>query len=92
MYELTFISNSVRKQLFDLIESQKSNKGVYKKAQLALEGLRQNPRLPKPGDKEPLNGNRRGTWSIRITPRWRLIYTIHDRDLIVVGMEVVDYH
>ena len=51
---------------------------------LKLEGeLREHPRTG-PGKPEQLSGNRVGLWSRRITRKHRLVYAIHDTEVIVI--------
>jgi len=47
-------------------------------------------RIPPSNRLEPLQGNRKGQWSIRINGQWRLcfIWTGHDAEQV----EIVDYH
>jgi toxin HigB-1 len=44
-----------------------------------------------PGNRlEPLRGNRKGQWSIRINDQWRVCFRIVDCNIFDV--EIVDYH
>jgi proteic killer suppression protein len=38
----------------------------------------------------PLTGDRKGTWSIRVTGNWRITFTFEDGDVFDVDLE--DYH
>ena len=42
------------------------------------------------GALHPLRGDRRGTWSIRVTGRWRLTFRFVDGDVTELDLE--DYH
>jgi len=52
----------------------------------SLEGLR----VPPGNRLEPLRGDRRGQWSIRINDQWRICFRWANGDAFEV--EVVDYH
>ena len=44
-----------------------------------------------PGNRlEPLRGNRKGQWSIRINDQWRVCFRIEDGNIF--DAEIVDYH
>jgi len=47
-------------------------------------------RIPPQNRLEPLKGNRRGQWSIRINDQWRLCFRWEDGAPCEV--EIVDYH
>ena len=47
-------------------------------------------RVPPRNRLEPLKGNRKGQWSIRINDQWRICF--HWKDGIALDVEIVDYH
>jgi proteic killer suppression protein len=47
-------------------------------------------RLPPSNRLEPMKGDRRGQWSIRINIQWRVCFRFEDGDAFDV--EIVDYH
>ena len=56
---------------------------AYQKALKLIAELYEHPRTGT-GKPEPLSGNRAGQWSRRITRKHRLIYEIHDKEVVVV--------
>ena len=56
---------------------------AFAKAQALIAELREHPRTGT-GKPEPLSGDRTGQWSRRITKKHRLIYEIHDTEVIVL--------
>jgi len=59
--------------------------GVCKQKRIdeLLDGLAENPRKCK-GKPEPLVGNLKGYWSVRITGKYRMIYSINDTTIEVL--------
>jgi toxin HigB-1 len=47
-------------------------------------------RLPRSNRLEPLKGDRKGEWSIRVNERWRICFVWQDGD--ATDVEIVDYH
>ncbi|MEN8236241.1 MAG: type II toxin-antitoxin system RelE/ParE family toxin [Pseudomonadota bacterium] len=47
-------------------------------------------RCPPANNLEPLCGNRKGQWSIRINKQWRICFVWQGQDAFEV--EIVDYH
>jgi proteic killer suppression protein len=47
-------------------------------------------RLPPSNRLEPLKGERKGQWSIRINERWRICFEWQDGN--AKHVEIVDYH
>ena len=47
--------------------------------------------LDLPGARlHPLTGNRRGTWSVRVSGNWRLTFRFEDGEAVDIDLE--DYH
>jgi len=47
-------------------------------------------RIPPANRLEPLKGNRKGQWSIRINRQWRICFRWNEGD--ASDVEIVDYH
>ena len=65
-------------------------KAFQKLLKLELE-LKEHPRTGT-GKPEPLSGNRAGEWSRRITKRHRLIYEIHDTEVVVLVLTAYGHY
>ncbi len=55
-------------------------------AVLTIESLR----IPPGNRLEPLKGDRKGQWSIRINGQWRICFRW--KDGVALDLEIVDYH
>ena len=53
--------------------------------------LREHPRTGT-GKPEPLSGNRIGEWSRRITRKHRLVYEIHDTEVVVLVLTAYGHY
>lgn len=53
--------------------------------------LKEHPRTGT-GKPEPLSGNRAGEWSRRITRKHRLVYEIHDTEVVVLVLTVYGHY
>lgn len=53
--------------------------------------LKEHPRSGT-GKPEPLSGNRAGEWSRRITRKHRLIYEIHDTEVVVLVLTAYGHY
>ena len=60
-----------------------SEQPLYKKALKLIAELYEHPRTGT-GKPEPLAGNRAGQWSRRISKKHRLVYEIHDTEVVVL--------
>ena len=67
----------------DLLLLSQNEPKAFAKAQTMIAELREHPRTGT-GKPEPLFGDRAGQWSRRITKKHRLIYEIHDTEVIVL--------
>ena len=67
----------------DLVALAKSEPKAFAKAQALIEELREHPRTGT-GKPEQLSGDSSGQWSRRITKKHRLVYEIHDMEVIVL--------
>lgn len=53
--------------------------------------LKEHPRTGT-GKPEPLSGNRAGEWSGRITRKHRLVYEIHDTEIVVLVLTAYGHY
>lgn len=67
----------------DLKKLLHSEQTAYKKALKLIKELYEHPRTGT-GKPEPLSGNRAGQWSRRISKKHRLVYEIHDMEVVVL--------
>lgn len=67
----------------DLQRLLKSEPKAYQKALELIAELYDHPRTGT-GKPEQLSGNRSGQWSRRITKKHRLVYEIHDNEVVVL--------
>ena len=75
----------------DLVALAKSEPKAFLKAQALIEELKVHPRTGT-GKPEPLSGNRAGEWSRRITRKHRLVYEIHDTEVVVLVISAFGHY
>lgn len=75
----------------DLARLAMSEPKALKKAQSLIEELKEHPRTGT-GHPEQLSGDLTGKWSRRITKRHRLIYEIHDMEVIVIVISAYGHY
>ena len=75
----------------DLAKLRKSEPAAHKKAVSLLLELMEHP-FTGPGKPEPLSGDRIGQWSRRITKKHRLVYEIHDTEVIVIVLTAYGHY
>ena len=75
----------------NLVELALHDPKAFKKAQLLIEEHKQHPRTGT-GKPEPLSGDRSGQWSRRITRKHRMIYEIHDTEVIVILLSAYGHY
>ena len=75
----------------DLATLAKSEPKAFSKAKKLIEELKVHPRTGT-GKPEPLSGNRTGEWSRRITKKHRLIYEIHDTEVVVLVLTAYGHY
>lgn len=75
----------------DLFRLAKSEPKAFKKAQKLIEELKVHPRTGT-GHPEQLKGDRARQWSRRITDKHRLIYEIHDTEVIVLVLTAYGHY
>ena len=75
----------------DLKKLLQSEQQAYKKALKLIAELYEHPRTGT-GKPEQLTGNRSGQWSRRISNKHRLIYEIHDTEVIVLVLTAYGHY
>ena len=76
---------------YDLKKLLHSEQAAYKKAIKLIAELYEHPRTGT-GKPEPLSGDRAGQWSRRINKRHRLVYEIHDTEVVVLVLTVYGHY
>ena len=69
----------------------KNEPKAFAKVQALIAELREHPRTGT-GKPEPLSGDRAGQWSRRITKKHRLIYEIHDTEVVVLVLTAYGHY
>ncbi|MBR6031530.1 MAG: Txe/YoeB family addiction module toxin [Bacteroidaceae bacterium] len=75
----------------DLIALAKNEPKAFLKAQALIEELKVHPRTGT-GHPEPLSNDRTGQWSRRITKKHRLVYEIHDTEVVVLVLTAYGHY
>lgn len=75
----------------DLKKLLHSEQTAYKKALKLIKELYEHPRTGT-GKPEPLSGNRSGQWSRRISKKHRLVYEIHDMEVVVLVLTAYGHY
>ena len=75
----------------DLVALAKSEPKAFAMAQSMIVELREHPRTGT-GHPEQLSGDRSGQWSRRITKKHRLIYEIHDMEVVVLVVSAYGHY
>lgn len=75
----------------DLAKLRKSEPAAHKKAVSLLLELMEHP-FTGTGKPEQLSGDRTGQWSRRITKKHRLVYEIHDTEVIVIVLTAYGHY
>lgn len=86
-YEIEFKEEATR----DLVALAKSEPKSFAKAQALIAELREHPRTGT-GHPEQLSGDRAGQWSRRITKKHRLVYEIHDMEVVVLVLTAYGHY
>lgn len=68
-----------------------SEQPLYKKALKLIAELYEHPRTGT-GKPEPLSGDRSGQWSRRISKKHRLVYEIHDTEVVVLVLTAYGHY
>ena len=75
----------------DLKRLKDDEPNAYQKALKLIGELYDHPRTGT-GKPEPLSGDRAGQWSRRITKKHRLVYEIHDTEVIVLVLTAYGHY
>ena len=86
-YEVEFKEQATR----ELVALAKSEPKAFAKAQTLIAELRDHPRTGT-GKPEPLSGDRAGQWCRRITKKHRLVYEIHDMEVVVLVLTAYGHY
>lgn len=79
------------KAQLDLKKLFRSEPNAYRKALRLISELYDHPRTGT-GKPEPLSGDRAGQWSRRITQKHRLVYEIHDTEVVVLVLTAYGHY
>lgn len=82
------VTESAQHDLKKLLYSEQT---AYKKALKLIKELYEHPRTGT-GKPEPLSGNRAGQWSRRISKKHRLVYEIHDTEVVVLVLTAYGHY
>ena len=69
----------------------KSEPKAFAKAQRFLEEMKVHPKTGT-GHPEPLRGDRAGQWSRQITKKHRMVYEIHETEVIVLVLTAYGHY
>ena len=75
----------------DIIALAKNEPKAFLKVQALIEELKVHPRTGT-GHPEPLSNDRAGQWSRRITKKHRLVYEIHDTEVVVLVLTAYGHY
>lgn len=75
----------------DLLRLRSHEPKAFDKARKLIEELREHPSIGT-GKPEQLKGDYAGAWSRRITKKHRLIYEIHDTEVIVLVLSAYGHY
>lgn len=75
----------------DLLRLAKSEPRAFAKAQRFLEEMKVHPKTGT-GHPEPLRGDRAGQWSRQITKKHRMVYEIHETEVIVLVLTAYGHY
>lgn len=82
------VTNEAQNDLKKLLQSEQQ---AYKKALKLIAELYEHPRTGT-GKPEQLTGNRSGQWSRRISNKHRLVYEIHDTEVVVLVLTAYGHY
>ena len=87
MYTVSFVDKAKE----DLAKLKKSEPAAFKKAINLLNEIALHP-CTGTGKPEPLKGDRAGQWSRRITKKHRLVYEIHETEVVVLVLTAYGHY
>lgn len=88
---MTYKIQYYRQALIDAARLKAEDPNAFKKLKKLEDELREHPRTGT-GKPEPLRGNRAGEWSRRITKKHRLVYEIHDNEVIIIVLTAYGHY
>jgi toxin YoeB len=80
-----------RQALLDAARLKREEPKAYEKLKKLEKELMEHPKTGT-GKPEPLGGNRVGQWSRRITKKHRLVYEIHDKEVVVIVLTAYGHY
>lgn len=80
-----------RQALLDADKLRREEPKAYEKLKKLEAELREHPKTGT-GKPEPLSGDRSGQWSRRITKKHRLVYEIHDTEVVVIVLTAYGHY
>ncbi|MDY6372626.1 MAG: Txe/YoeB family addiction module toxin [Bacteroidales bacterium] len=83
--------NYTKRAQADLVKLKRSEPASFKKLARLLNELAEHPRTGT-GHPEQLKGNRNNQWSRRITEKHRLVYEIHDTEVVVLVLTAYGHY
>jgi toxin YoeB len=75
----------------DLLRLRKDEPKSFDKAKKLIEELKEHPKTGT-GKPELLKGDHSGAWSRRITKKHRLVYEIHDNEVLVLVLTAYGHY
>lgn len=87
MYDIVYSEKAEE----DLAKLRRSEPAAHKKAVKLLNELMLHPQTGT-GHPEQLSGDRAGQWSRRITKKHRLLYEIHDMEVVVLVLTAYGHY
>lgn len=88
---MTYNIEFKKQAAFDLLMLAQNEPKAFAKAQALIAELREHPRTGT-GKPEQLSGDRAGQWSRRITKKHRLVYEIHDTEVVVLVLTAYGHY
>ena len=87
MYKLDYTDRALQ----DMQRLKREEPQAFKKLGKLLDELMDHPKVGT-GHPEPLSGDRAGQWSRRITKKHRLVYEIHDTEVVVLVLTAYGHY
>ena len=88
---MTYTIQYKEQALRDALKLQKSEPMAYRKLQHLMEELAEHP-YSGTGKPERLRGGGEGLWSRRITSKHRLVYRVHEHEIVVLVLSAYGHY
>ena len=88
---MTYSIRYFKQAIQDAARLRQEDPKAFKKLLKLEEELKEHPRTGT-GKPEPLSGDRAGEWSRRLTKKHRLIYEIHDSEVVVLVLSAYGHY